>query len=57
MPAGHTPHGPTGGRPGRRGYEESVLRGGLPGVALVTVATIALAAVGALIAFAVALLY
>jgi hypothetical protein len=42
---------------GRLRPEESLLRGGLRGVALVTLATAALAGAGALIALVVSLLY
>lgn len=48
--------GPLGERPGARGGE-SLLRGGLVGIAAVTFATLGLAAGGALIAFLVSLLY
>lgn len=41
----------------RRGADVSLLRGGARGIALVTLATLALAAVGALISLVVSLLY
>jgi hypothetical protein len=44
-------------RRGDRRRDESVFRGGLAGVALVTVATVGLCAAGALIALVIALLY
>jgi hypothetical protein len=56
-----TPPGPgdTPPRPARprSRSEESLLRGGARGIALVTAATLALAAAGALIALVVSLLY
>ncbi len=47
----------TGARRERRGADASLLRGGARGIALVTLATIALAAAGALISLVVSLLY
>lgn len=41
----------------RRQSAESLLRGGLAGIALVTAATVGLAAAAALIAFVISLLY
>jgi hypothetical protein len=48
---------PPGLRERRRRGDASLLRGGARGIALVTLATLALAAVGAVIALAVSLLY
>jgi hypothetical protein len=44
-------------RPRRRALEDSLLRGGVRGIALVTLATLGLAAVAAVIALVVSLLY
>lgn len=41
----------------RRGADASLLRGGARGIALVTLATVALAAIGAVISLIVSLLY
>lgn len=53
----HLPPGTGGPTPRRGRSEESLLRGGLRGIALVTLATVALAGAGAVIALVVSWLY